>query len=439
MGLGGGVGRPLDLRVGECWGFFESLGEVHYPLVLGGNLVSRVGLGVSRRVGGGWRPVPGLGEVFGGLAPSFLRSFYLNVMVAGEGRLVVSPDGVGGSAVEFCSVGEVSERPDGVWVRRRWEGAAEEPLVGARVVAAWRPSPRWSGRADPALVSVLTECRELEALKLGLLAKITSRLASQGLLFLPTGLSVPAVAGRGGQSSVLQYLTTVFEAAKQANGTSAAAMPILLQGPGELAEQIRHIVLDTNLSDADERHRQELRAAIAQGLELPRQTQTNDTTGVNHWGMWTINESALVDHVLPVADAAANLLTERVLWPQLRAQGKPETEVRRHRVHTDATDAALSVVRVDAARQLYDRNLIGDTAMRKAHGFPETDKPTVDEIIRGIGIKLNNPVLATWGLDAVIPPEALNMPAPPGIGGWDAPNPYTGPETISTPETGLDH
>ena len=75
--------------------------------------------------------------------------------------------------------------------------------------------------------------------------------------------------------------------------------------------------------------------------------------------------------------------------------------------------------------------------MRKAHGFPETDKPSIEETIRGIGVKLNNPVLATWGLDAVIPPKRSTCP-PPGVGGWDAPTRTPAPKR-SPPRNRLDH
>ena len=437
--------RQPDARNDSCWGFFESLGEVHYPLTLGANLISKIDVVVEERKSNGtWERSNNTEarralEVIEQAGERFLRSLYINYSVVGEGRMLFDSDSDGVMTAEFLSTDEIRQQTDGTWIRRTYNGAAEEPVGRARVVMAWRPSPRWSGKADSALASVLTECKELEVLKLSLLAKITSRLASQGILFLPSGLSIPANATgeRPGSNSVLSYLKTLFEATKVTDGTAAAAMPVLLQGPGELGDQIRHIVLDTALSEADERHRQELRVAIAQGLELPRQTQTNETSGVNHWGMWNVAESALGDHVMPIARAGTNALTEHFLRPWLRSKDVSPNKVRSLRFNIDPTRAALSIVRTDGARQLYDRNLLSDAAMMMAHGFSDADAPSVDEVIRGIGIKLNNPMLATWGLDAIIPPELLQSGGQPGVGGYAAPDPMANPENPATPQSGL--
>lgn len=82
-------------------------------------------------------------------------------------------------------------------------------------------------------------------------------------------------------------------------------MPVILRGPDDVGEKIKHIVLDTSLDEVEEKHRIELRRAIANGLELPIETQTT-ITDANRWNAWNISESALRDHCLPVCRAGAS-------------------------------------------------------------------------------------------------------------------------------------
>lgn len=434
----------------EGWRFYHTMAEVHYPITVGGNLASKLDLIVEERGPDGWgtsgnRVCGEALEAFENASTeAFFRSHYQNYSITGEGFMLISDDEVGPHP-EFVSTSEMSQEPSRPtpewpypfrWYRSRRMG--EKEWFRGRVIRVWRPSPQFSGDADSAVRSVIQECKELEVLKLSLLAKITSRLASLGILFIPNSITLPAaITGqRDGTDPVVAYFSKLFAAPLTDLGSAAAAQPVLMRGPSEAAEQIRHIVMDTALSDADARHRDELRRTIAQGIELPTQTQTGQADGVNHWGLWSIAETALGDHVAPIARGAARAATTHFLWPWLIAAGWTPQRARRFRFSIDPTRAALSLTRQDAARQAYDRQLLSDAAFRRYHGLSENDAPTVDELIRAIGIKLGNPMLATWGIPVDIPPDALiGMPSMPGPNGYDAPEPQTTVETAPGRQT----
>ena len=432
----------------DGWRFYDVHGEVHYPLTVGGNLSSRVDLAVEERGSdGSWGHSTGklersvLESVSGLGLDDFFRSLWLNTAVAGEGVLVVTPE-YGSYDIEVFSSDEVYKEANGAWVRVDETGRREVlDLREKRVTRFWRSHPRYRRSADSGLRSVLNECRELELLKLSLLAKITSRLASVGILFLPNSLSMPvanpeASAGTLSGDALTQMLVKLFMSPIRNPGASAAAMPVILRGPEEAGEKIRHIILDTSLDEVEENHRAELRRAIANGIELPIETQTS-VADANRWNAWNISESAVRDHILPVCRAGAGLLTTRVLWPILRREGMAEADVRRRRFWPNVDRAALGLNRSDLARQLFDRGQLGGDALRLAHGFDESSGPTDEEFIRFLGIKLSNPAMASWGLD--LPPEMLMGALPPGPGGFNAPEPHVDSwSTVGDPNGGLD-
>lgn len=442
------VGRQATTHQRDAWRYYDLHGEVHYPMTVGANLCSRVDLVLQKRnANGEWAidhhrdGMAALDQVVGMGLDDFWRSVWMNTGLAGEFVLVITQR-TGFYDVEVFSNVEVYQETDGRWVRTDDSGRREYLDRSARITRAWRPHPKFRRNSDSGVRSVLNECKELELLKLALLAKITSRLASVGILFLPNSLSMPnpdpeASNGTLSGDSLIQMLTALFSAPLRNPGSSAAAMPVFMRGPDDAGEKIRHIILDTSLDAVEEKHRLELRQAIAQGIELPIQTQTS-ISDTNHWGAWHVSESALNDHCLPVCRSGANLLTTRVLYPWLRQREMSETDVRSYRFWPDASRAALGLNRADLARQLYDRGELSGDTLRLAHGYDESVAPSDKEIVRWLGVKLNNPAMATFGMKG-IPDEILSGPIPPGMGGFDAPEPIADSGQLpGNPNDGLD-
>lgn len=427
----------------DAWGHFDTHGEVHYPLTVGANLASRVDLVIQERNSDGrWvaatdpHALACYEAVLECGMDDFWRSHSILTGVAGEGVMLYRSTPM---AIELCSNEEVFQEASGRWVRTDGSGSRDVlDLAVWRVVPFHRRHPRFRSLPDSGLRSVLNECRELQLLKLALLAKISSRLASVGILFLPNTLSMPAPDNASGTLSGDQLTTalkTMFMAPLANPGGAAAAMPVLLRGPEDAGEKIRHIILDTSLDEVEEQHRQELRRAIANGIELPIETQTS-VADTNHWQAWHVSESALHDHIMPMCRGGAQLITTRILRPWMTVRGKAPD---RFRFWVDGHRAALGLNGTDRARQVFNLGGLSLNALRDAHGFDDTAAPSAEEVVRWIGVKMNNPAMATYGLGIDLPPEILSGPTPPGQGGFAAPEPMVDAGLLpGDPSAGLD-
>ena len=373
------------------------------------------------------------------------RLTWLNMQAPGEMLVTVGKDSHGLWEADVFSNFELNQKSDGVWFR--WRGDEElqwqqDLPPTTAVYRIWRPKPRLRDAPDSPLRSVETECKELVLLKLSIMARITSRLVSQGILFIPNNIELaggaPQVEGLK-NDSLGQVLYQMFTAMLANPGSSASAMPILLRGDPDAGEKIRHVVLETDIAETEMRYRQELRDAIANGIELPQQTQTTTQSEVHHWGMWAIDERALSGHVVPVIRMLTHEFTVNLLWPSLRATGMSEREVRLWEIGVDPTRAALAANQTDQAMQLYEHGLIGGDIVRRAFGFSEADAMVGNELLRWIGVKVNNPMLSSWGIDG-FPAEMLDQaPKGPGPGGFNAAPPKAnGSQQVGSQAKGLD-
>lgn len=432
------------------WDMYDQLGEVHYALTVGANIATRLGLtNEVRNSDGQWiidgpnSPAAGSYEMVERCFTDLCRETWMAYQVGGEGYLGITTDNYGLTDLGLYSTLEMQQQSDGSWVHIMGDEIQQIPVAfEGTLIRAWRRHPKMRDSPDSALKSVLTECKELFLLKLSILARITSRLAMQGMLFLPQGLTMaggPSTAGDRGQDQMMNQLKALFTATLQNPGSSAAAMPILLSGKPEDVQAIKHIVLDTTITDIEIRQRIELRDAIANGIELPQQSQTTTANEVHHWGMWAIDERALSGHVVPVIRGMTQILTERIMWPDLRSKNPKwsEQEVRRHRFGIDPTNAALNANKTDQAILAYQTGLIGAKVVRRLFGFTEADAMVGEELTRWLGLKLNSPEMAMWQGDTVPSTAEIlkwNAPKPPGVGGFAAKEPaVNGSSGIGTP------
>lgn len=145
---------------------------------------------------------------------------------------------------------------------------------------------------------------------------------------------------------------------------------------------------------------------------------------------WSVSDSAFV-HLLPYAQGFADLLTMTVLWPLLRDAIRfnnwdyTELDVRRHKIIPDGSDVISRPNEAEDGRQLHDRMVISDKALRDRSGVGEGDEPTEDEYVRQIGRRINNPYLATYGMDVHDKIDWEEMaavaagPGRPGVGSTD--------------------
>ena len=451
------VARAVQEWQRQGWGFYDSLAEIHYPMSYTGSAVSRfrfpVGVIPDGEVGVANAYVPdkadrtdlyraaqdvlwALEGPLGG--PNELaRLFTISRGVAGEGYLT-GVDNADGTDWEYLSVIELGATEDGSWRRSSLglfghESDDSGEFHPSMVKRMWNAHPGRTQVADSPLQSLTSDCQRLIALNQSMTSRILSRLSQAGIIAIPStmvvaGAETPDGTGKAADMQFWNKLLSRLEAAVLRRDTAAGAVPIVLHGPAGDIDAIRHITMDRTIDRVEMELRAELRSNIATGLDLPPEVQQG-MGQANHWSAWSIGDSTYQSHLLPVAREWANNVSREYLWPALRAwneaQGRgkyDEEDIRRVIVIADGSDVVTRPNESEDGRQLNDRIVISDKALRARSGADDDEAPDEDELVRQFGRKINNPYLFTWGLDVAnridweMVSKVTSGPGAPGVG-----------------------
>lgn len=442
----------------EAWRFYDVIGEVHFGLSSAARECSRAVLKAVRWSGpkshkdvrGMPRDlVAALRSKNGGQA-QLISSFYLNRKITGDGFLLgYEEDGF--DWFDFCSTSEIL-RPDqgktaaergGTKIKRKrsrlsstnGNGAAgEEEYNLADIILSriWTPHPQFSDDADSALKALSGICEELDLLTRSLKAKITSRLAMAGLLYLSTNLQIavperPSDApDRISDDPLVDYLHRLMMQAILQPDEPSAVIPIILRGPqGDLDQMISWITMEREVFKTDIEQRNELIRRVMAGLDL-RPEQIEGFSDSNHWSAWSTQDVHLKVDVAPDLEALCWALTTDYLWPQLTAardEGEispnlwTDAEIRKHTVWYDMAALTVRPNQADSFQQLWDRMEISGDALRDATGAVKEQAPAIEEQVRLFGRRYGYPRMAffdTKVLEELDDDMIVKVPPKPG-------------------------
>jgi hypothetical protein len=361
----------------------------------------------------------------GGGRESLLSSYGRLMFLVGETYLLVTLDEDGDEQWEMLSTDELRIQ-SGVIMRYRapslnaeelkepsdddWEPLDERTAIAYRL---WKRHPRYSMLSDSTMQGVLDLCEELLLLSRAVRARTRSRLASAGILAISEDFSYAPLEPEPDEDPqsdpFLADLTAAMMAAIQNEGSASAAVPMVVRGTTEAVEKgIRHIqIVDPTQLYPETGLRYELIKRIALGLDMPPEVLLG-LTDANHWTAWQIDEQTWKGHGMPLANQFVNDLNAAYFRPELRDAGVPDWK--RYGIRYDASEIINHPDRTKDAKDLHDRMVIGDEALRDAGGFDETDAPTPDELNRMIGLAVRDGSLALYGIPSVrsggIEPEA---------------------------------
>jgi len=255
------------------------------------------------------------------------------------------------------------------------------------------------------LLALDTTCEMLHLLTLGIRATLMSRLLSNGVFYVPSEVNEARSAAPSGeagefhQNPVLNELLKAAMYAAQNPGEAPAGLPVFMTGPGVHGEQFRHIIMDQALAETDMKLRAELINRLLMGLDI-QPTQVSGTGDTNHWGSWAANDDEIKVAIKPDLETGCWALTRLFLWKKMQDAGRKPGEIMRHVVWYDLDNATSHTNIAEDSRQLVDRILISPSAARRMNGVRETDAPDDTEYIRQLGVKMSDPYLATFGMDA---------------------------------------
>jgi hypothetical protein len=372
----------------EVWDFYDSLGEFRQGVQWKANMLSRVRLVAARRGMGAEEPevvtsgpvadiVADLAGGLGGQA-ALMSSFSTYFDVPGECYLIgeTLPSGVNKWYVR--SIEEVRRNvvTDGYVVSEgggNWRDLPDNSMV----VRVWRPHRRWHNVADSPARAARPLMRELELVNRHIQSQYMSRLASAGVLALPDEITFPVRPEFADEPDpfIAEWIEIAAEAIRTP-GTAAAVVPIPLRVPGEYIDKIRHIDFTLKLDDTIVQKRDSALARLAITLDMPPEALLG-TRDVNHWSAWLIDEQGVRIHVAPTVELVCDALTVGYLAPRLEAEGEDPSE---WIVWYDAAELVLRPDRSADATDVYDRLELTGVALRREHGFGESDKPSDDEV-----------------------------------------------------------
>lgn len=377
----------------EAWAFYKAEGEFWFGVTWLAQALSRVKLVAAVEVPGGDEPEPlddgdaadiiqSLGGGPGGQA-ALMKSFGIHLQVPGKVWLV--GEDLAAGIRKWCtkSAHELKRSARGGFEvlvdEGRWEPLGAESLV----VPIWDPDPEYSYLATSPTRSALSCLRKIDLYNRTIVAKLVSRLALNGFLFVPSEATFPVKEEFKDQPDpFIAELIDIAARGIQNPGDARSALPIPLKVKSELIEKFRYLKIfevEEFRELIDARDKELLR--LANMLNVPAEVMTG-MGDVNHWTAWQLSEDAARIHVAPLAELVCSGLTAGYLQPTLVAEGKALTDAAGNRIVIwyDLSDLVAKPDRTQQANDAYDRMEISGEAYRTLMTLDESMKPTTQQL-----------------------------------------------------------
>lgn len=442
------VTRPLDrdyvrsltgvsVEQAKAWENVRRIGEVHYALsrsariagyaTLYGEQINPDGSARSRAEAGVVADiVAGITSRWGGVR-GLIERFYFLRKVPGDMWLAAvrdNPDDPFHDGYWFLSRSEVglddgrfSKQPDNsvIWTTARMESQLGERTNFQRIIKpsdfygrVWSPDFEYLENTDTPMISLNGLCELLWKLTEKIAGRLSQRFIENGILLIPSEINDAAISGDlpgqldyGTNDKVLRYLIHIMTRNKLNLETAAGQIPIILKGPAEVLDKVRHIVDDSTVAETDLRLRSEIIDRILDGLDQQKGQVSGESGDRNRWSAWTAGDEERRITVQPDLEAMCHAVTRMILWRELQARGWEPARIRRWRVWYDISAAAVKSNISEEARLLWEAGLANGDFVRKHSGASKLDAMSNDEYVRWLGVKQQNPILATYGLTGI--------------------------------------
>jgi hypothetical protein len=288
------------------------------------------------------------------------------------------------------------------------------------LIRLWLPHPRFKALSDSPMRSLQDVLEDIILTGRELRAAAKSRIAANGVLFIPQGMSIlrPGVDQTEPDDFATEMQAAII--APIANeGEPGSVVPIMIEGDKEDIAAVKHITFqrETSAGLVDK-----LRASLTrmgESIDVPP-TVVTGLQDTNHWNAYVIDATTFRNHLEPGVRAMVDSITEGYLRPSLMlpetdgGYGLTQDEVNQVVVWYNAGKVTENANRATDAMSAYDRFAIGPKALREATGFNDDDKPSDDELMVMLASKVSvDPATA-----GVLLSKVFGIPiAPPTTGG----------------------
>lgn len=258
------------------------------------------------------------------------------------------------------------------------------------VVRVWRPNPfRW-WQADSPVRSNLPVARELVGLTKHVSANIDSRLAGAGILLIGDSFSLlsgqsPEEDDESEVDPILAALMDAMLTAIQDRDAASAVMPIVLQGPDEAIDKVKHLTFATPFDERTKELRDEAIRRLALGLDAPPEVLLGLGSST-HWNAWIIQDDYVKTHVDPSLSLVCDALTRDYLHPLLEHLRVPDPH--EYAIWWDSSPLTQRPDRSKEAIEVHTHGALSDEALRREAGFDEGDAPTQPDRAVEIALKM---------------------------------------------------
>jgi hypothetical protein len=408
----------------QAWKHYDEIGEVHHPIRRTARIAGYARFRARRKMEDGtWGdPIEAAQEIADGIYSRYggtrglVEKYYTLLKVSADMILVRTKDEQGDyDGYQFLSSDEIEpESVDGLrdtpnrlrWVTLPTGNYNESPHVieiPAKDVLGriWQPSARFVDVPDSALAALEVECDQLRTLTLTVTAKLRSRFALAGILFLPNTINTARIAGMNAKTGLpASVMDDIINALTRniSNWEDASTwLPILLMGDPDAAEKIKHITLDREVFETDIKLRAELIDRILFGLDqIASATKGGEEAG-NHFAAWEAADQERRIAVAPDLDNCTWAMNRVILHSQMADLSISDEEILRHELVWDLSSAAVRTNQQEDVRQAYDRGEANGEAVRRTAGLDKQDEMSEQERIVWAGVKTNNPYLIIHG------------------------------------------
>lgn len=392
----------------EAWFHYDSCPELAYAVDWKGNLASRVTLYVAEIDPATGRPVgptedPVMQElgrrVLGGPThwAQHLKNMVRNLDLVGEVWNVVMASREEGSADDewfTLSVTELEFSAGKVSFTYPKTNEAINLVDKDLYIRTWERHPRLQLHANAPTRALIPVLREITAASKNIAARLDSRVASNGILKVPTEADFATGDDDPETPSLMESLARTMGASMRDPGTAAAQVPIILQADRENLAAIEHIDLSTELSKEIIDLRSANLERLYVGLNAPPEAIKGIGLTSNFRNSEKISEDTYNVHLLPLLELAADSLTQCWLIPMAVEMGVTDA-AQRFMFAVDGTDLIAEPDPLEEATALFDRGAITAKALRQLTSTPEEMAPTDEEARRALAIELIKAAPAT--------------------------------------------
>ena len=293
------------------------------------------------------------------------------------------------------------------------------------VIRLWRPHPRNSDKAISPSRAALPILAELVKLTQHVAAQVDSRLASAGILLLPTEMTFPTPPERkdsdgkvivrtaNNAENLMAVIGEVMETSIENRGDASALVPIVITAPADAIAHVKHLTFWTELDATAVELRNEAIKRLALSMDMPPEV-LQGIAEANHWSAWAVDESAIKAHTEPLLKIITSSLAREYMRPLL-LDDTDEADIRNYSIKADTSEMRVRPNRAKESLELYDRYELSGEALRRENGFTDDDAMGKDEMIAAFLRKAAGGSTTPEIVQAALAEIGVNLSVPSGV------------------------